>query len=57
MAATIDLEPELKQQLLDSRSEDERLGLVVALFEKAVERLDRAEHVSDVARSNGKVHF
>jgi Lon protease-like protein len=57
MAATIELEPALKQNLLDSRSEDERLDMVEALFEKAVERLDRAEHVSEVARSNGKVHF
>ena len=57
MAATIELEPELKQKLLDSRSEDERLGIVEELFEKAVERLERAEHVSEVARSNGKVRF
>ena len=57
MAATVELEPALKQRLLDSRSEDERLDIVEELFEKAVERLERAEHVSEVARSNGKVHF
>jgi Lon protease-like protein len=57
MAATIELEPELKQRLLDSRSEDERLEIVQELFTKAVERLERAEHVSEVARSNGKVRF
>jgi Lon protease-like protein len=57
MAATIELEPALKQKLLDSRSEDERLEIVEELFEKAVERLERAEHVSEVARSNGKVRF
>ena len=57
MAATIELEPALKQKLLDSRSEDERLEIVEDLFTKAVERLERAEHVSEVARSNGKVHF
>ena len=57
MAATIELEPALKQRLLASRSEDERLEIVESLFEKAVERLERAEHVSEVARSNGKVHF
>jgi Lon protease-like protein len=57
MAATIELEPALKQRLLDSRSENERLDIVEELFEKAVERLERAEHVSEVARSNGKVHF
>ncbi len=57
MAATIELEPQLKQKLLDSRSEDERLEIVEELFTKAVERLERAEHVSEVARSNGKVRF
>jgi Lon protease-like protein len=57
MAATIELEPALKQKLLDSRSEDERLGMVEDLFDKAVERLDRAEHVSELASSNGKVHI
>ena len=57
MAATIELEPALKQKLLDSRSENERLEIVEALFEKAVERLERAEHVSEVARSNVKVRF
>jgi Lon protease-like protein len=57
MAATIELEPALKQRLLDSRSEDERLEIVEELFTKAVERLERAEHVSEVARSNGKVRF
>ena len=57
MAATIELEPALKQRLLDSRSEDERLDIVEELFTKAVERLERAEHVSEVARSNGKVRF
>ena len=57
MAATIELEPQLKQKLLDSRSEDERLDIVEELFTKAVERLERAEHVSEVARSNGKVRF
>lgn len=57
MAATIELEPALKQQLLDTRSEDVRLDIVERLFQKAVERLDQAEHVSEVARSNGKVHL
>jgi Lon protease-like protein len=57
MAATIELEPALKQKLLDSRSENERLEIVEELFEKAVERLERAEYVSEVARSNGKVRF
>ena len=57
MAATIELEPQLKQKLLDSRSEDERLEIVEDLFTKAVARLERAEHVSEVARSNGKVRF
>jgi Lon protease-like protein len=57
MAATIELEPALKQKLLDLRSEDKRLEIVEDLFVKAVERLERAEHVAEVARTNGKVHF
>jgi Lon protease-like protein len=57
MAATIELEPALKQRLLASRSEDERLDIVEAVFAKAVERLERAQHIAEVARSNGKVHF
>jgi Lon protease-like protein len=57
MAATIDLEPDLKQTLLDSRSEDERLDIVDALFEKAVDRIEKAEHAAEVARSNGKLHL
>ena len=57
MAATIDLEPDLKQKLLDSRSEDERLDIVDALFEKAVDRIEKAEHAAEVARSNGKLHL
>lgn len=57
MAATIELEPALKQQLLASRSEDERLDIVEGLFRNAVARLDRAQHVAEVAQSNGKVHF
>ena len=57
MAATIELEPDLKQKLLDSRSEDERLDIVDALFEKTVERIERAEHTAEVARSNGKLHL
>jgi len=57
MAATIELEPAMKQKLLASRSENERLGMVEDLFEKAVERLERAEHVAEIARSNGKVRF
>ena len=57
MAATIELDPGLKQQLLDCRSEDQRLEMVEALFTKAVERLDKADEVADAARSNGKVHL
>ena len=34
MAATIELEPALKQKLLDSRSEDERLEIVEELFRR-----------------------
>ena len=57
MAATIELEPAFKQQLLDSRSEPERLDIIEALFAKAVARLDQAEEVAEAARSNGKVRL
>jgi Lon protease-like protein len=55
MAATIELEPTFKQQLLDSRSEAERLDLIEELFDKALKRLGEAEQMAETARSNGKV--
>ena len=54
MAATIDLEPAAKQQLLEIRSERERLHMVGEMFRVALQRIDEAERINEVARSNGK---
>jgi Lon protease-like protein len=57
MAATVDFGPEAKQGLLDLRSENARLRLVLRLFRAAAKRLDFMERALARARSNGKVHF
>jgi Lon protease-like protein len=55
MAATIDLALEAKQNLLELRSEDERLRVVSDLFGATMHRLDYMERVAERARTNGKV--
>ncbi len=55
MAATVELPLEAKQQLLELRSEEERLHAVGDLLEAAMKRLDYVERASERARSNGKV--
>ncbi len=57
MAATVDLGLEAKQGLLDLRSENARLRLVVRLFRAAAKRLALVERAQERARSNGKVRF
>ncbi len=57
MAATLDFAPEAKQDLLELRSEDERLRRLSELFELTAQRLEYAEKASGRARSNGKVRF
>jgi Lon protease-like protein len=57
MAATVDFGPDAKQGLLDLRSENARLGLVMRLFHAAVERLELVDRAEERARSNGKVRF
>ena len=57
MAATLDFALEAKQDLLELRSEHERLDRLAALFEAAIEQLDHAEVAAERARGNGKVHF
>jgi len=57
MAATVDFGLDAKQGLLDLRSENARLRLIVRLFRAAAKRLDFAEHAQARARSNGKVRF
>ncbi len=57
MAATVDFGLEAKQGLLDLRSENARLRLVVRLFRAAAKRLALVERAQERARSNGKVRF
>jgi len=57
MAATIDFGPEAKQGLLDLRSENARLRLVIRLLHAAAKRLDLVERAQERARSNGKIRF
>jgi Lon protease-like protein len=55
MAASVEIDPELKQGLLETRSEEERLRLLARLFRDGIKRLERARHIADRARTNGKV--
>ena len=57
MAATVDFGLEAKQGLLDLRSENDRMALVVRLFRAAAKRLDFVDRAQARARSNGKVRF
>jgi Lon protease-like protein len=57
MAATVEFAPEAKQQLLELRSENERLQLLGILLRNALERLELVERAQARARSNGKVRF
>lgn len=57
MAATVDLGSELKQGLLELRSENQRLDLVARLFRAATKRLTFVEEAHAKAKSNGKVHI
>ena len=56
MASTIAFENDAKQELLELRSESERLSRLGTLCARALERYDYAEQASERARSNGKVH-
>jgi Lon protease-like protein len=57
MAATIDFALDAKQQLLEARSEDERMRMVGELFVTTMKRLDLVERAGERARTNGKVRF
>lgn len=56
MVATVELPLEAKQDLLEERSEAQRLERVEELFTSALERIDRAADVAERARGNGSVH-
>ncbi|MFL5826718.1 MAG: LON peptidase substrate-binding domain-containing protein [Thermoleophilaceae bacterium] len=55
MASTIDFAPELKQELLEARSESERLRMVGELFVSTMRRLEFVERTSEQAQSNGHI--
>jgi Lon protease-like protein len=57
MAATIEFEPGPKQELLELRSERERLAQVRDLFVSTMKRIADAEEAGELARSNGRIRF
>jgi Lon protease-like protein len=57
IAATIDFALDAKQSLLESRNEDERLGMLGDLIVAAMKRVDYVERAGERARSNGKIRF
>jgi Lon protease-like protein len=57
MAATIEFGPGEKQELLELRSEDERLRRLSVLFGETVKRIEQRERAGELAKSNGKVRF
>jgi len=57
MAATIEFDAASKQELLELRSEHERLVYVRDLFAKTIRRLAQSEEAGELARSNGRIHI
>ena len=57
MAATIEFDAASKQELLELRSERERLAFVRDLFVKTIKRLAQTEEAGELARSNGRIHI
>ena len=55
MAATIEFAPAPKQELLEQRSEAERLRMVQAMLDETLKKLDVSEQAHELARSNGKL--
>jgi Lon protease-like protein len=57
IASRIELPPETKQRLLESRDEDERMELLANALGAVEKALERAEEAAERASGNGKVHF
>ena len=55
MAATVDIDLDVKQGLLELRSEAGRLRLLAKLFKAGIKSVARAREVADRASGNGKV--
>jgi Lon protease-like protein len=57
MAATVEFGTDVKQELLELRSENARLRLLARLMRAALKRLEFVDRAQARARSNGKVRF
>jgi Lon protease-like protein len=57
MAATVEFPHDAKQDLLELRSEEERMRALSELLEATMRRLDYAEETSELAKGNGKVRL
>jgi Lon protease-like protein len=57
MAATIEFDAGSKQELLELRSERERLIRVRDLFASTMKRIEESEQAGELARSNGRIRF
>jgi Lon protease-like protein len=57
MAATIEFDAAPKQELLELRTERERLELVRDLFSSTMKRIAESEQAVELARSNGHIRF
>jgi hypothetical protein len=57
MAATIEFDAAPKQELLELRSEPERLEQVRDLFISTMKRIADSEQAVELARSNGHIRF
>ena len=55
MAATVEIDLDVKQGLLELRSEEARLRLLARLFKAGIKSVARAREVADRASGNGKV--
>jgi Lon protease-like protein len=55
MAASVDIDLEVKQGLLELRSEEARLRLLARLFKAGIKSIKRARDVAERASGNGKV--
>jgi len=57
MAASVEIDLDVKQGLLELRSEEERLRLLARLFKAGIKRVELARDISERAGKNGKVKF
>jgi hypothetical protein len=57
MAATIEFDAAPKQELLELRTERERLEQVRDLFSSTMKRIAQSEEAGELARSNGHIRF